>query len=53
MVGTIVFEEGGIAKEDTEFGKQYIEYRKDVHAFVPTFKSIHTVFFKSNKKEAS
>jgi hypothetical protein len=39
-----VFEEGGIAKDDTAFGKQYIQYRKEVNAFVPNWKSIKTVY---------
>ncbi len=43
VLGTIVFEEGGIAKDDTAFGKQYIQYRKEVNAFIPNWKSIKTV----------
>jgi hypothetical protein len=54
VVGTLVFEEGGIAKEDTQFGKEYIAYRKEVNAFIPSLKSIQIVtglVSSSSKKE--
>ena len=34
LVGTF-FEEGGIRKDDTEFGRQYRKYSASVSAFIP------------------
>ena len=46
-----MFEEGGIAKEETEFGREYLKYRKEVNAFVPNITSVQTVLFGRSKKE--
>lgn len=47
LVGTLVFEEGGISAEGGEFPKQYAEYRKRVGFLVPTLYSIRrTLGFK-------
>jgi len=42
LVGTLVFEEGGLRGE-TEFGKQYDKYAKEVSAFYPNFGSIKAI----------
>ena len=43
VLGTIVFEEVGISDENTEFGREYVKYRKQVWAFFPTINSTLTV----------
>jgi protein-S-isoprenylcysteine O-methyltransferase Ste14 len=43
VIGTLQFEEKGILNDKTEFGREYAEYRKEVWAFFPNFKSILTV----------
>jgi len=43
LVGNLVFEEGGLVNEKTQFGRDYIEYRKHVCAFVPLPRSVMTV----------
>lgn len=40
LVGTLVFEEGGISGEGGEFPKQYLEYRQKTGFLVPTLYSI-------------
>jgi len=42
VVGTLVFEEGGLKGQD-EFGKKYLQYRNEVAAFYPKFSSIKRV----------
>jgi len=39
VVGTLVFEEGGLKGED-EFGRKYHQYRNEVNAFYPKFSSL-------------
>jgi len=39
VVGTLVFEEGGLKGED-EFGRKYNQYRNEVNAFYPKISSI-------------
>jgi len=39
LIGTLVFEEGGLRGE-SEFGKQYDKYAREVSAFYPNFRSI-------------
>ncbi len=41
--GTLAFEEGGISDNKTEFGREYLQYRKEVNAFVPNLNSIVSV----------
>jgi protein-S-isoprenylcysteine O-methyltransferase Ste14 len=44
VIGTLVFEEGGIRNEPGEFGKHYREYAKRVAAFYPTPYSLRKLF---------
>jgi len=43
VIGSLIFEEGGIADKSTKFGRDYIDYRKHVCAFVPLPRSVLTV----------
>ena len=43
VIGTLIFEEKGISEDKTEFGREYLQYRKNVHAFYPTLQSVLTV----------
>jgi protein-S-isoprenylcysteine O-methyltransferase Ste14 len=42
LVGTLVFEEGGLKGED-EFGKKYLQYKNEVWAFVPNVNYLKSV----------
>ena len=50
VVGTLVFEEGGLRGE-SEFGRNYLEYAKEVPAFYPTPSGVQKTFFGSAKKQ--
>ena len=49
VVGTLVFEEGGLRGPD-EFGKNYSEYSSRVYAFYPSIYSIKTLLGLEKKK---
>jgi len=49
VVGTLVFEEGGL-KDDSEFGKKYAAYRKEVPAFYPRLEGLKELLGLSKKK---
>jgi len=44
VVGTLVFEEGGLKNDKTGFGKQYLAYRKNVPAFYPSVNGLLELF---------
>jgi len=50
VVGTLVFEEGGL-KGEGEFGKKYAAYRKEVPAFYPRVDGLKELFGLSSKKD--
>jgi len=43
VIGTLVFEEGGLKTED-EFGRKYAQYRSEVAAFYPKWSNLRSVF---------
>jgi len=50
LFGTLLFEEGGL-KGDSEFGKEYAAYRKEVPAFYPRLQGVAELFGFGGKKK--
>jgi len=50
LFGTLLFEEGGL-KGDSEFGKEYAAYRKEVPAFYPRLQGLSELFGFGKKKK--
>jgi len=50
VIGTLVFEEGGLRGED-EFGKKYVAYKNEVNAFFPKPSSFFALTGEAKKKE--
>lgn len=49
VIGTLVFEEGGLKTED-ELGKKYLQYRQDVSAFFPNLNYLKSLFVRTPTK---